>query len=1047
MELNDEQLKVKNFPIQNTVVFASAGAGKTRVLIERLVKLIIKDKIELSRIVAMTFTEAAAMELKLRLEEDLEKELAKNPSDDYITNQIAYLPNADISTIHSFFLKIVKKYFYLIDLDEDRLNNVLSDIQKQALIDEAFRYVIENNDVKELNRKLCDDLDNFNILQEVLTFIFDKASDQTDPITWLNKQKEDRKEISKNIYDNYLLTLQEYTSKMSKHLNELVLTNEDGNVASQISILNNLNESINTLINSDLNEEYFNKFNELINEFTGIYALDKTSIKKEVEDNSIFNTTKYKGNSSTDGYITKLTKILISSDNYKEIYNEETNILNQLINLTIKYLDKYEELKRKNNVIDFNDFEHFAYQILTRYPFVVNELKQQYKQIMVDEFQDTNDTQWDIIKTISNNNLFVVGDSKQSIYRFRGANPGIMMSLIDDDSFEKMTLSYNYRSLPELVEFNNVFYDKVMNEYEQGSYIEKDNQKPDPKKKLSNTPHIRLIYSISDVEGSIEDYNEQCYLEVLNYKNQGYELKDIAILTRGNGTSNSIAKYLTDKNIPCYVVSNESYLKEKTFIPLKSIIKLMIDSNDMVSRLSVLTSRFIGLSYDEALKLKDNYYKYDELEKLIKECRLKYKKEGLLSFINYLLKRNDYYLNLYPQDKANYDFFIQTISNLKITSLLNLQYYIEDNEKGSEKPLIYTNSDKDVVPIMTIHKSKGLGFENVILVDYESKSSDSSSDKILFNKKIGFGLRNIKIEKTINDQPYSISYTPITTHAIKHIEKVEEISENLRLLYVATTRPKQNLVLLTKTKERGNSKDDYSPFEKASEKSYEELFEKIKPSLLFGKFDSVGKYIKGERLLRQDYNDALKCKLPSIKNNNKELLRKKFNKEELYSRRASEHDYNEFNFAGGTNYGTLVHNYFEHIVLNNKLTSIDEKEINEWFIDYKEHIPNIKEAILNYINSDLIKDNLNNDFNPEYPYINPDTYVTSIIDLFINTNNKVILIDYKTDNKTEDELISNYTDQLEIYSKELYKRFNKPIDAYLYSTHHKKFIKLNINYA
>lgn len=984
-ELSIKQKEAVNILGSNVLVFASAGAGKTTVLVSRLIKRIFDDGISLNNILAMTFTEAAAANMKYQLEKQLLERLNKTPDDEYLLEQLSLLDSAKICTIHSFCLSLIKEYYYLIGIKKSRINNVLNDADRNILLDKAFNKTLnEIDNIKELGNAVNTSIYNVDSLKTIVGIIFNKACANVDPINYLDALKQNKiqtfddidSSIKKTYLDDlkaYLLTIKKYAEIISKE-----------------------------------NETYIN----MVNNISNILSANDYAMMIDLIQNAFVNLPKV--NEKNKDYREKIANILekkiapklLNPKDIVSTYNDSTIIINELINFTKQYYYNYQSLKEQSNVLDFNDFEHFAYVLLTKDDNnLANTLKNKYQEIMIDEFQDTNDTQYTITSLISNNNLFIVGDTKQSIYRFRNAKPEIMNALKNDNNFKTIHLAANYRSNENIIKFNNELYTRIMNilsnDYPEediqdiGNDIQKDNNK-----KVQFIQNSTNDYSVYDVMAN----------KIMELHERGKDFKDIAILVRTHDKKIYVKDALDKYNIPYFVQDKEGYLSSNSLDVLISYLNLLADNNDNISKVSVLSSPIYKLSDNDLIKLKDQQFLYQPLENDLNVLNALLMENNISQIIYYILNINNYYNDLPSQDKANIDLFIKDSLN-RYDDLISLLSYIKAAKNYQSDSASTISENADVIKIMTIHTSKGLEFDTVFVLSENRNDNHDTRNMIQIDNKLGISMNYI-YSKYKNSKP------TINSLAIKAKADKEDILEYLRLCYVATTRAINELYIF----------DDYK----------ERVLKDISEALLYER-NGFSSYLFNLNSLETSAVTQLKDYKPISISSEKyiKLPSKNYSFEKIIKIKPSKHENNRIIYKENVEYGTNIHKLFEDLDITNPI--INESEI------INNYGKNALDAISSFINSKIINICKNYVVHKEleFTYRDDNLSMHGFMDFVAIGDKEIILIDYKTNaNVTNDELISLYKNQIETYKKALSAKYHLPIKAYLYSTYLKEFVNI-----
>ena len=447
MDFSIPQQKAIDIRDTNVVVSASAGSGKTAVLVERLCQLVLKDHISIDSILAMTFTKDAAAEMKARL---LSK-LKEQPKTEYILQQMALLETASISTIDSFCLSIVQNYYYKIPISYTMSKQTASSAQTRIAFDNAYKHAIQDLDLDAYTKlkmyflsfgKTEEDIQKY--IEDILAILNSKSEE--DATAWI-----------KNIQDSY--------TYLSPELMEYALKYFHNHCLAMTEILDEVIDQIAKPEDYEVKKDYLSKCLDA-NSYSDFKAQFELYLKNTIGFKKTIDKVDYsKYQTSFKDHEAKIVENLFDEEFYlKDIQNHKA-LVDTLFELTNKVKLYFQLEKKKMEVIDFNDMEHFAYQLLQD-PMIKEEMYNKYQMILVDEFQDTNELQEKIIASFCHeNNVFRVGDIKQSIYGFRQANPKIMQDWMkkEDINNTPLLLQENYRSNASVIQFNNDFYSKIMN--------------------------------------------------------------------------------------------------------------------------------------------------------------------------------------------------------------------------------------------------------------------------------------------------------------------------------------------------------------------------------------------------------------------------------------------------------------------------------------------------------------------------------------------------------------------------------------------------------
>ena len=645
-----QQEKVLKDKSKNLLVSASAGSGKTATIIQKIFNLISNENIDLQQLLVITFTESASMEMKLRLKEQLFKASDNNQN---LSEQIDKLPTSDISTIHGFCSKMLRKYFFKLDLNPNFLvlNEIDSKYLKATAIDKVINKYSQEQDDKFVNlTSVFSGGRNFlNFKSNVLSFYeflcsVENRQEFKQKISQLCYSLDLNKNDACKILNDYMLsciyyincTLDTYLTKSqiekADYFEEFILK-----VKTAISGIN-------------YNQTFLKNRKELLD-----IKLPKITTKKLDEANADFKDEFKPFYAEAQKLIGENKKYVLdkTEEELKEDLSNASEILVKFKEVEERFEKEYIALKQKRNALDFADLEEKFLELLN-IDEVRQSISQTYKYIFVDEYQDINSVQELILsKLLSNNKMVMVGDIKQSIYGFRNSSPNIFVNksvayenLKEDGTL--VNLNENFRSNPEVLNFVNSIFNKCMFADFGGVDYEKIGQLKGMTEyqKVSDVPTIKLdIISTKDLTESEEESTEEhnSVYSVLEDKNmyakklttarkeamvvakhilnlvgkdiydaKAKEVKkisfgDIAILSRGNEFLKEVSKVLLEYKIPIETNMVESLYKNKDVCLLLSLLKIINNYHDDNSLSIVLTSIFSNISFDELIKIRSDY--------------------------------------------------------------------------------------------------------------------------------------------------------------------------------------------------------------------------------------------------------------------------------------------------------------------------------------------------------------------------------------------------------------------------------------------------------
>lgn len=1043
MEWSKNQLEAINTDGKNILISASAGAGKTTVLIARLMHLIKDEHIGVNEILAMTFTEAAAGEMKKRLTRELHDLLKSDCDKEYVRKQLADLNSANISTIHGFCLEIIKEYYYVINLDKRRINNPIDPNVATSLQQEALNKVVNsyftNQVMPQLIALTTTKTGNIKDLNDIVFKFAELAVSRSDTEAFFDECENSYKVINK-ITDLDDDTKEAFFDYFKVQVNLLIKQVENAKLADH------------SIKEYDVKAEYYKEcLKYLENEqYGGFVAAFKTAILSKMPPAAKYPSTKKIRAAENE----KVLSLLFPEREYVNRHNRLKDINDLFVEITRQYLNEYELLKEKLGVIDFSDMEGFALKILQAdNGYVADIYRKRFKTIMVDEFQDSNDVQDKLVNLIKQgNNVFRVGDVKQSIYGFRQAEPRIMMELINNvgEKDDLIYLSNNYRSTKTIVEFNNQLFSILMNleelesSYDKNDYVEIGNKKQEQIK----TPvkiHMIDVKSISENENDDDsvyndikaDYIAHKIAELHSQENKKY--KDIVILTRGNSVMEKLDLSLSKLNIPCFYSKKDGFLSSASVESVICFLKSLINPYDDLNFVSILTSAIFRMDVEKLADARINkdkdqsYYEYFKEEEFLKpfiELRENRFNTDLSVIIDRIYAINDFYTDyLDRQEQANLDLLYDLACREEHDNAATLNSFIsniqaqEDIKIGEAMPI---GANDDVVRIMTIHGSKGLQFDTVFL--YSSfQFKNVSGDNIRFNSRMHIGMKYCE---------GIVRYPTIKDIAMRQDELKSFLEEEQRLLYVALTRAKNELHIVDVKKSVSNN---YDINEFYSKKGYSGWIMSAKNSI----DGSLYEY----ELVEEGWSDVPdEKKIREYHTSKYSLLSEKYSMaapsdSELRVRRPRAFSINE---DAGFDRGTSLHRLAELLPLKNDW---DDESIRQAAKKAGVVIADSDYRLLQDLKHDPVYASACNEAEVyrEYPFLvkNKNQIVHGYMD-FVAVGKKVVMIDYKTDRGTTEALLKDrYGEQINAYRESLKNLFpNKNIEAYIYSFGLKKMIEM-----
>lgn len=859
----------------NLLVSAAAGSGKTAVLVERVLQKILQDKSSVDRLLIVTFTEAAASEMcekivkRLReyiLDPTLTADVIKK-----IKNQIRLTETADIMTIDAFCYRVVQNNFHALGIDPDiRIcdDSMVKLMQKEAM-DNMFRRLYKDENAKKPLGRLMEfyaqDRSN-DKLEKVILSIHSFADSFSEPMKWVECCANDyKKPINQWPSVKYHInatkeSAQECLDTVLKIKRDFLLSQDVAsfadtleNICTQIVVTDNWDDIYNVYCDNFATKKKLKVFEEIIE------SLPQTQDALElchafVSFTDIFN----KGNDKIAIGITKPFSDIEAAYS-PELLQQEAEDIAWIVS---EFNKDYALVKERKGVYEFSDLEHLTYMLFHDNSFVREEYKNKYDEILIDEYQDTNMLQDSIFNLISHDNIFMVGDLKQSIYRFRKGDPYIFKGKSEnyanhDVPHDRIILSQNFRSRQEILHSVNDIFSKIMSksagdiDYRDGELITRDNDfEYYPPSNIS--PKSELHYLAVDRSAELDTslcearFTAQKIYELLNSNATVYDKslgimrpvrkKDIVIL---RSSVKGVAKVLTDElsrlGIDSYVDKSSFFDRCEINIML-SLLTVINNSHQDIPLVAVMRSPIGGFTDDELAKIRihtrsahffiDAVFSYaetgkeadlsrrcNELLRNIQRWRAYIRKKTVAQLIWAIYEETCFYdimgaIDENDEAQTNLRLLFErakAFESAGFKGLFNFIKYIERLESDTTQDLggaKLMSENHDVVRIMTIHKSKGLEFPIVFLLGTGSDfRTNTDSPAVRLHKNLGFGLSHIYYDKHFARDTYA-------KELIKKVNHTENLSEQMRLLYVALTRPREKLYVVAARKTNADATEE-----------------------------------------------------------------------------------------------------------------------------------------------------------------------------------------------------------------------------------------------
>ena len=906
-----EQQQVIDLRNRNILVSAAAGSGKTAVLVERIVK-IITDKnhpVDIDHLLIVTFTNAAAAEMRERIGNAIEKALDEQPGNEHLLRQLTLIHNAQITTIDSFCLYVVRNHFHEIDLEPNF--RIGDEGELKLLREDVLGRVLEQN-YEEPSEAFSDFVEGYAsgrtdaALNEMILQLYEFSRSYPWPEKWLDsfvgayrietREELDRAEWLAPLTENICFVLKDCEQLLKQ---ALAITQQDDGP-----------DMYEKAVQSDL-EKYeglsrLTSFCELSGALSDI-KYDRLASSRGFEgDPDKLELVKSLREQAKDVVKKLCRQYFFCSPEMMIGQLERTEpMLEEVVRLTKQFADEFAAAKRRKNLVDFHDVEHFALQILVdeeteKAKKTAEEFRDTFEEIMIDEYQDSNEVQETLLRSISReergeNNIFMVGDVKQSIYRFRLARPELFMKKYDSYSLEESTtqridLHKNFRSREEVLTCtNDIFYKIMVRSLGNVEYDAEAALYPGASYPVSAdfTPEILLADSndelLEDTELSdkktleakivAEEIRHLMKTQPVTDKATG-ELRaarysDIVILLRSlSGWADSLVEVLNGNGIPAHTVSSTGYFSTVEVQTVLSMLRLLDNPRQDIPMAAVLRSPMAGLTDEElavlrledgsvpfheaVLELAEGLYeedgqkeisdseadseadqkqgrnadgkKEDDIETTAHRKLLKfYKKYRQLrqlvpdtpihELIEIILRETGYghYVAAMPAGNrrmANLNMLLEKAAAYEKTSYKGLFHFVRYIDELQKYDVDFGEADmvgenEDVVRIMSIHKSKGLEFPIVIVSGMgKNFNKQDTRSKMVLHPELGIGLDYMDGKKRIKSPT-------IAKKAIAKQIDLENLGEELRVLYVALTRAKEKLILTGTLKDAAEKLEFY----------------------------------------------------------------------------------------------------------------------------------------------------------------------------------------------------------------------------------------------
>lgn len=855
---------------QTLLLSAAAGSGKTAVLVERIIRRLLDKEypIDITELLVVTFTKAAAAEMRDRIGTALMKALSET-KDLRVERQLALLPSAQISTLHAFCQHVIRKYFYTIDLDpafsiagEEELN-----LLRRQVLEDVFLSYYEDDEKASILYPLADMFGSDrgdDILMDTVSRMYtyarslawpehwlkeaarayDVAPDAViDDMVWAGPIKDAVRRILEedaHLYDGVLYHLRQREA-FAPACDTFVAEQAALRQAAQARSWNDLSRFVRAI------------------DFPRLKSLRKLSD----DDKAVWERCKKVRDDVKKDVIKTLQSVYFSAtpEEWLDGMRAMKPVMDGLVTLTLDFAKAYGAAKKEKGWIDFSDLEHFCLQILLapdaspEHPVpsaAAEELRSQYEEVFIDEYQDTNGVQELITRLVSGeDNRFMVGDIKQSIYRFRLADPTLFLEKYQSFSRDEKAVQHcidlgrNFRSVPVVLDAVNAVFSRAMTaeaagmDYGEREKLYAGRQAPDDERWIGGPVEVDIVPTPSDEEdddGSTA-FEKECRfiagrigellasgrmaarkdgtLEPLSYRHIVVLLRSMA------GKADVLIQALQEGGIPSYAEQSGGYFAAVEVQVMLALLRCIDNPEQDLAMAAVLRSPLVGLD-ETALagvrlagdgtlwqnlpafvaSLPDGVDEKEDLQQFMAafdSWRTYSRRHGVAELLQRLYDDTAYvdFVGAMPGGdvrQANLKALYDRARQYEEAGFRGLFRYLQLMDKMKEDgldlaPAKVVSEKEDVVRIMSIHKSKGLEFPVVFVADMgKAFNRRDTQDQILFHNRLGIGLKQY-------DPEWRISYPTLIWSGIAAQLRWEGTAEEERILYVAMTRARDQLIL------------------------------------------------------------------------------------------------------------------------------------------------------------------------------------------------------------------------------------------------------------
>ncbi|MGY4690015.1 helicase-exonuclease AddAB subunit AddA [Salibacterium sp. K-3] len=845
------------------LVSAAAGSGKTAVLVERIIhKMTDPDQlVDVDRLLIVTFTKAAAAEMKGRISAALARELNKHPGSLHLQRQLSLVNRAQVSTLHSFCMSVIRKYYYKINIDPQF--RILDETEGELMRDEVLENVLEDkfnapeNDafLKAAERFSSDRSDEG--VRTILRKLFHFSRAHPNPHQWLQQTAE-----SYQISDSTPVETTDWGREIREDADVRIHASLEKLIQAEAVCRRPHGPQgyLKTLEEDKAMVQHLREIPDWKSLYEQLQAAAFSKLQTIKKDDDVDETLQNRVKTLRDEVKKEIRSLQteafsVPPEDHRQAIYDMADSINELTRTVLEFSKRYEEAKAEKNVVDFADLEHLSLSILRMEGSeAAEEYQNWFEEIMIDEYQDTNHTQETILKTIAKGqNLFYVGDVKQSVYRFRMADPGLFLekyqtySPNSDEPGRLIHLDQNFRSREEVIQAVNFVFRQLMDvstgemDYDEAAELKAGNK--DYPENVEE-PELVLINKGTPLSGTADEDMEDLETAQLEARwsarrirqmlQEGHQVldketkqmrkmtfRDVVILMRSMSWASTFVEECRKEGLPIYAELSGGYFEAVEINVMLSLLKIIDNPRQDIPLASVLRSPIGGMNEEElaAIRTMDKHGSfYDALKKAaaaaadttwkekcssfcdrLQDWRERARSEALSEFIWDLQQETGYYdfaggLPGGRQRQANllalYD-RARTYEKTSFRGLFRFLKFIERmQERGDDLGTARALSEQeDVIRLMTIHKSKGLEFPVVILAGMNKMFNFQD-----LNQPVLFH-KELGIGSRHIDAEQRVMTDSVPHLAVKIRNHKESIAEEMRILYVAMTRAREKLIM------------------------------------------------------------------------------------------------------------------------------------------------------------------------------------------------------------------------------------------------------------